>query len=74
VSWPGYELSARVVLPGSRRAAAVLRVADARTERVRFVACVPAPQVETWAWVWPEGRAAVADPDAVEMIARAVRR
>jgi hypothetical protein len=69
-----YGLSARVVLPDRRHTAAVLRVVDVRTERVRFVVCVPAPQLETWAWVWSEGWAAVADPGAVEMIARAMRR
>jgi hypothetical protein len=69
-----YGLSARVVLPVSHHQAAVLRVADVRTKRVRFVACVPAPQPETWAWVWAEGWAVIADPAAVEMIARAMRR
>jgi hypothetical protein len=67
-----YGLTARVLQP-STGAAAVLRVDNARTNKVRFVACVPAPQLETWAWVWSAGWAMVADPRAVDQIARTLR-
>ena len=67
-----YGLYARVLQPATG-AAAVLRVDNARTEKVRFVACVPAPQLETWAWVWSAGWAVVADPRAVDLIARTLR-
>lgn len=50
----------------------VLRVVTRRSRRVRFVACVPAPQAGTWAWVWSRGWALVTDPQAVPMIVAAM--
>lgn len=64
-----YGLKPRVVGPERRP---VLRVVTPRTNRVRFIACVPAPQAETWAWVWPYGWALVTDPRAVAMIVEAM--
>jgi anti-sigma regulatory factor (Ser/Thr protein kinase) len=49
-------------------AAEVLRMVDSRGLPI-FVACVPAPQYGSWAWVWPHGCALVTDPAAVSLIA-----
>jgi hypothetical protein len=50
----------------------VLRVE--RGDGARFIACVPAPQRDTWAWVWPRGWALVTDPGAVAMVAKDMAR
>jgi hypothetical protein len=64
-----YGLRPKVVGPGS---GPVLRVMTRRSDRVRFIACVPAPQARTWAWVWPFGWALVTDPGAISMIVEAM--
>lgn len=51
---------------------AVLRVKSRRTHTTRFIACVPAPQAGTWAWVWSRDWALVTDPRAVPTIAEAM--
>ncbi|QFG26287.1 hypothetical protein [Actinomadura sp. WMMB 499] len=50
----------------------VLRVMSPRTHTTRFIACVPAPQVGTWAWVWSTDWALITDPRAVPTIAEAM--
>lgn len=52
--------------------AEVLQVVTSRSRKVRFVACVPAPQARTWAWVWSRDWALVTDPRAVSMIVAAM--
>jgi hypothetical protein len=49
----------------------VLRVVNAAGQ-VRFVACVPAPQRDTWAFVWSYGWALATDRNAVAMIVGAM--
>ncbi|GGU96082.1 hypothetical protein GCM10010182_10810 [Actinomadura cremea] len=51
---------------------AVLRVTSHRTHTTRFIACVPAPQAGTWAWVWSNDWALITDPRAVPTIAEAM--
>jgi hypothetical protein len=68
-----HELAATVVRQNGRDASAVLRSLNARGE-TRFVACVPAPQMECWAWVWSYGCALTADARAVAWIAAALRK
>jgi hypothetical protein len=76
LSWLAAELDRRgiatcVVRQGTEDHAAVLRSTSA--SGIRYVACVPAPQAGTWAWVWPYGWALVDDPWAVPLIAEALR-
>jgi hypothetical protein len=66
---PHHHVHPEVLGAGER---AVLRVTSRRTNKVRFVACVPAPQVGTWAWVWSRDWALVTDPRAVPAIAKAM--
>lgn len=65
-------LRAEIVRPVGSAGTAVLRVIT-RRGRTRFIACAPAPQRDTWAWIWPEGWALVTDPGAVEAIEEAMR-
>ncbi|GAA4152888.1 hypothetical protein GCM10022416_51470 [Actinomadura keratinilytica] len=53
--------------------AEVLRLVTRGSGSIRYVVCVPAPQVGTWAWLWSNGWALVTDPNAVAMIAKAMR-
>lgn len=64
-----YELCPEVLWSGPN---AVLRVTNHRTKAIRFIACVPAPQMATWAWVWSNDWALITDPRAVPVIAEAM--
>lgn len=41
---------------------------------VRYIACVPAPQCGTWAYVFSGGWVLVDDPQAVDMVRKAMTR
>ena len=68
---PHHEVRPEVLGAGEK---AVLRVTNHRTQRIHFVACIPAPQAGTWAWVWSFDWALITDPRAVPAIAKAVTR
>ncbi|MEU8342110.1 hypothetical protein SAMN05443665_10152 [Actinomadura meyerae] len=51
---------------------AVLRVTSYRSKTTRFVTCIPAPQIQTWVWVWSGDWALITDPRAVPAIAEAM--
>jgi hypothetical protein len=74
LAWLASELelhgvTARVECPGET---AVLRVVTLRSRRIQYVVCIPAPQANTWAWVWSKGWALVTDPRSVAMIMEAM--
>jgi hypothetical protein len=74
LAWLASELdlhgvNARVECP---RETAVLRVVTLRSRRIQYVVCIPAPQANTWAWVWSKGWALVTDPRSVAMIMEAM--
>ncbi|MBE1535612.1 hypothetical protein H4W34_005445 [Actinomadura algeriensis] len=64
LSWLANQLQRYEVQPAVLGAddKAVLRVMNCRTNTTRFIACVPAPQAGTWAWVWSDNWALITDP------------
>jgi hypothetical protein len=63
-----YGLNPRVLGPDE---GSLLRLVNPAGQ-VRFIACVPAPQRGTWAFVWSYGWTLVTDPQAVALIVGAM--